>query len=243
MEIVLEGVSKRFGSVHALENVSLTIGAGQVVAVVGPNGAGKTTMLRCLAAIATPDAGRIFYDGERFHRGRVDLRSRLAFLPDFPLVFPGLTVARHIAMILGLYGIEGTDAAPVITRHLEELDLLSAVDTRVGQLSRGQIYKTALTALMSVDPQLWMMDEPFASGMDPGGIAYFKKQARAAAGRGRTVLYTTQILDVAEKFSDRVCIIHRGKLRFFETVANLPGHDGEGSALEEVFRKLREEEA
>lgn len=242
MEIVLESVSKRFGSMRALENVSLTIGAGQVVAVVGPNGAGKTTLLRCLSAIAAPDAGHILYDGERFNRGRIDLRSRLAFLPDFPLVFPGLTVARHIAMILGLYGIEGLDAAPAVTDHLHEFDLLPAVDTRVGQLSRGQIYKTALTALLSVDPELWMLDEPFASGMDPGGIAYFKRQARAAASRGRTVLYSTQILDVAERFSDRVCIIHRGKLRFFDTVANLPAHDGEGSVLEEVFRKLREEE-
>lgn len=242
MEIVLESVSKRFGSMRALENVSLTIGGGQVVAVVGPNGAGKTTLLRCLSAIAAPDAGRIFYDGQRFSRGRVDLRSRLAFLPDFPLVFPGLTVVRHIAMILGLYKIAATDMAGAVTQHLYEFDLLPAVDTQVGQLSRGQIYKTALTALISVDPELWMLDEPFASGMDPGGIAYFKRQARAAAARGRTVLYSTQILDVAERFSDRVCIIHRGKLRFFDTVANLPPQDGEGSVLEEVFRKLRAEE-
>jgi len=243
MEIVLESVSKRFGSLRALEDVSLTIGAGQIVAVVGPNGAGKTTLLRCLSSIAAPDAGRILYDGERFNRGRVDLRKRLSFMPDFPLVFPSLTPARQIAMMLGLYGIEGMDAAPVVTQHLYELDLLPMVDSQIGHLSRGQIYKTALTALLSINPELWMLDEPFASGMDPGGIAYFKRQARLAAERGRTILYSTQILDVAEKFSDRVCIIHRGKVRFFDTVANLPPHDGEGSVLEEVFRKLREEDA
>lgn len=243
MEIVLDSVSKRFGSLRALEDVSLTIAPGQIVAVVGPNGAGKTTLLRCLSAIAAPDAGRILYDGERFNRGRVDLRSRLSFLPDFPIVFPGLSVARHIAMVLGLYSIEGENAATQVTQHLHEFDLLPSVDTPVGQLSRGQIYKTALTTLMSVDPELWMLDEPFASGMDPGGIAYFKRQARLATARGRTILYSTQILDVAEKFSDRVCIIHRGKLRFFDKVANLPVHDGEGSVLEEVFRKLREEDA
>lgn len=243
MEIVLESLTKRFGSLRALEDVSLTVGAGQIVAVVGPNGAGKTTLLRCLSAIAAPDSGRIFYDREPFNRGRVDLRARLSFLPDFPLVFPAMTVARHIAMILGLYGVEGKDRAQAVTQHLYEFDLLPLVDTRVGQLSRGQIYKTALTALLSVDPELWMLDEPFASGMDPGGIAYFKRQARQAAERGRTVLYSTQILDVAEKFSHRVCIIHRGKVRFFDTVANLPAHDGEGSVLEEVFRKLREQDA
>jgi len=242
MEITLESVSKRFGSLRALDAVSLTLAPGQIVAVVGPNGAGKTTLLRCLSAIAAPDAGRIFYDGERFNRGRVDLRARLGFLPDFPLILPGLTVARHIGMILGLYGIEGEAIAPVVTQHLYEFDLLPLIDTAIGHLSRGQIYKTALTALLSVDPELLMLDEPFASGMDPTGIAYFKQQARQAAARGHTVLYSTQILDVAERFSDRVCIIHRGKLRFFDTVANLPANGGEGSPLEEVFRKLREED-
>jgi len=242
MQIVLQSVSKRFGSQHALEEVSLTVEPGQIVAVVGPNGAGKTTLLRCLSAIAAPDSGQIFYDGERFNRGRVDLRKRLCFLPDFPVVFPSLTVVRQIAMILGLYGIEGDAAAAEVTQHLYEFDLLPLIDSQIGHLSRGQIYKTVLTALLSVGAELILLDEPFASGMDPGGIGYFKRQARMAAERGATVLYSTQILDVAEKFSDRFCIIHRGKLRFFDTVANLPPHDGEGSVLEEVFRKLREED-
>jgi ABC-type multidrug transport system ATPase subunit len=244
MQIVLASVSKRFGGLRALDAVSLTIDPGQIVAVLGANGAGKTTLLRCLSAIAAPDSGHILYDGEQFHRGRIDLRKRLNFLPDFPVVFPQLTVARYIAMLIGLYGIERDAAAPAVTQHLYELDLLAAVDARIGELSRGQIYKTALTALLSIDPELWLLDEPFASGMDPVGIAYFKSQARAAAARGHTILYSTQILDVAEKFSDRACVIHRGRVRAFDAVSNLsPQASGDGSVLVEVFRKLRDEDS
>ena len=100
-----------------------------------------------------------------------------------------------------------------VTQHLGVLDLLPAIDTIIGQLSRGQIYKAALVTLLSLDPELWLLDEPFASGMDPVGIAYLKRQARVAAERGHTVLYSTQILAVVGKSSDRVCLIHRGKLR------------------------------
>jgi ABC-type multidrug transport system ATPase subunit len=243
MEIVLDGLTKRFGSQRALDDVSLTISAGQIVAVLGPNGAGKTTFLRCLSAIMAPDSGRIFYDGEVFNRGRVDLRRRLNFLPEFPLVFPQHSVARNIGMILALYGIENGDAAAGVSEHLYELDLLAAIDTPIGHLSRGQIYKMGLAVLLSVDPELWLFDEPFASGMDPTGIAYFKRQARLATERGRTVIYSTQILDLAEKFSDRVCLIYRGKARVFDAVSNLRVHAGSNdSVLEEVFRKLKEDQ-
>jgi ABC-type multidrug transport system ATPase subunit len=107
MQIALESLTKRFGSLRALEDISLRIQPGQLVAILGPNGAGKTTLLRCLSAIVAPDGGRILYDGERFNRGRIDLRQRLGFLPEFPVIFPQLSVARHIAMVLGLYNKDG----------------------------------------------------------------------------------------------------------------------------------------
>ena len=164
MHIKLEAVTKRYGRLRALEDISLTIEPGEIVAALGSNGAGKTTLLRCLCAIAAPDRGRVLFDGEPFHRGRVDLRQKLLFLSDFPIVFPQLTVARHIAMILGLYGKDGGESAEAVTQHLYGLDLLPTVDTVVGQLSRGQIYKVALATLLSIDPELWLFDEPFARG-------------------------------------------------------------------------------
>ncbi|HET9805049.1 MAG TPA: ABC transporter ATP-binding protein [Candidatus Acidoferrum sp.] len=242
MNIVLGSLTKKFGSVRALENFSATIEPGQIIAVLGPNGAGKTTLLRLLAAIAAPDRGKILYDGESFNRGRIDLRRRLYFLPDFPLVFSQISVARQIATVLDLYGINSESAGDAVIRHLNGLDLLHTVDTSVGKLSRGQIFKVALATMLTIDPELWLLDEPFASGMDPMGIGYFKEQARQAATRGRIIIYSTQILDIAERFSDRVALIYRGELKVFDSVDNLRDRVGRSdSVLEGVFQKLRED--
>jgi ABC-type multidrug transport system ATPase subunit len=242
MNIFLDQVSKRFGHVRALDQITLNIPSGQIICVLGPNGAGKTTLLRLLSSIVAPDHGRIFFDSELFNRGRIDLRRRLYFLPDFPLIFPNITVARQIATVIDLYGLSSAAISDSVATHLNQLDILHTIDTAVGNLSRGQIFKVALATLLTLDPELWLLDEPFASGMDPVGISYLKEQARLAAARGRTVLYTTQILDIAEKFSDRICLIHRGQVRVFDSIANLreltANSDG---VLEEVFRKIREE--
>jgi ABC-type multidrug transport system ATPase subunit len=95
--------------------------------------------------------------------------------------------------------------------------------------------------MIAADRELWLLDEPFASGMDPHGIDAFKRHARAAAHRGRTIIYSTQILDVAERFSERVCVIHKGELRAYDTLTRLREQAADkDNVLEEIFRQLRE---
>ncbi|MBK9137499.1 MAG: ABC transporter ATP-binding protein [Verrucomicrobia bacterium] len=242
MNIELRGVSKRFGGTRALDRVSCELAAGQIVAVVGANGAGKTTLLRCLAGVAAPDDGLILYDDQPFSRARMDLRRRLLFLPDFPFVFWEQTPVEHLGLVLRLYGVERAGREEAAVELLRDFDLLPLARKPLGTLSRGQLYKAALATLMAVDPELWLLDEPFASGMDPHGIDAFKRRARAAAVQGRTVLFSTQLLDIAERFADRVCIVHRGELRACETVAALQSRNGgDGGALEQIFRELRAE--
>ena len=243
MNIEIAGLTKRYRAIPALEDVSLRIDPGQTVALLGPNGAGKSTMLRCLAGIVSPDAGEIFYDDERFHRDRIDLRQRYFLMPDFPFVFPQMSVIRHIGMVLRLYGKAGEEIDDTVIDLLREFDMLPLAEARLATLSRGQSYKAALCALLAADPELWMFDEPFASGMDPRGLTAFRRRCRDAVYRGRTVLYTTQILDVAERFSDKVCIIHQGKVHAFENVNRLKAEvtEANGSILEAVFDQLHEE--
>jgi ABC-type multidrug transport system ATPase subunit len=109
-------------------------------------------------------------------------------------------------------------------------------------LSRGQIYKTALIGMIVADPELWLLDEPLASGMDPLGLTAFRRHAREAVQRGRTVIYSTQLLDAVERFSDRVGVIHQGKMRAFDSIAVLRERIGASdNVLEELFIKLRQE--
>jgi ABC-type multidrug transport system ATPase subunit len=242
MKIEISHAVKKYKSVAALDDVSLSIAEGQIVALLGSNGAGKTTLLRALAGIVGLGEGQIFYDGAPFTRQRIDLRRRFLFLPDFPSVFETWSPLAHIGMTLRLFGIEDPNIEDRVVELLRDFDLLPLADAPFFSLSRGQRYKTALAALLAVNPEVWLLDEPFASGMDPTGINAFKRRARAAAAAGRIVIYTTQILEAAERFSDRVCVIHRGKVRAFEETSALrPGSGAQPSALDDIFDQLRGE--
>jgi ABC-type multidrug transport system ATPase subunit len=241
MKIELRGVLKTYPTGRALDHVSLTIGPGQIVSLLGPNGAGKTTLIRCLAGIAAPDRGAVYYDDQEFNRDRLDLRRRIYILPDFPFMFWDQSVLRNLAMVLRLYEADGVGAEQRVLELLREFDLLPLALRPAHSLSRGQLYKAGLVALLAADREVWLLDEPFASGMDPHGIDAFKQHARAAAGRGRTILYSTQMLDVAERFSDRVCVIHKGAIRAYDTLERLrEGARDKDNVLEEMFRQLRE---
>lgn len=242
MHIEVRSVLKKYRSVRALDHVSLDIAPGQIVSLLGPNGAGKTTLIRCLAGIAAPDAGNVYFDGEEFRRDRLDLRQRMYILPDVPPHFWEESVVRNVAIVLRLYGADGPGAESRVLELLRDFDLLPLALRPVHTLSRGQIYKAALVAMIAADREFWLLDEPFASGMDPHGIDAFKRHTRAAAERGRTILYSTQLLDIAERFSTRVCVIHKGEVRAFDTMEALRAKAGtHENVLEQLFRQLREE--
>lgn len=239
MNIELRAITKSYGRLRALDHVSITMTPGQVVTLMGPNGAGKTTLLRALYGLVRPDQGSILFDGQEFHRERMDLRQKMFFLPDFPPLFGSETVLRNIAIILHLFGADGPGAKDKVLTLLREFELLPQALNPVQSLSRGQLYKTALIGMIAADRELWMFDEPFASGMDPLGLELFKHHVHAAAQRGRTILYTTQILDVAERFADRICVIHQGEIKAFDTFTALQARaENKEQVLVDIFRKL-----
>lgn len=241
MKIELRGVLKSYRSLRALDHISLEFAPGQIISLLGANGSGKTTLIRCLAGIAAPDKGNIFFDEHEFRRDRLDLRKRIYLMPDFPFLFWEHSIARNIAIILRLYDADGDGAENRVLELLRDFDLLPLALRPVHSLSRGQLYKAGLVAMLAADREVWLLDEPFASGMDPQGIDAFKRHARAAANRGRTILYSTQILDVAERFSERICLIHKGEIRAYDTMDNLRRQARDkDNVLEEMFRQLRE---
>jgi ABC-type multidrug transport system ATPase subunit len=167
----------------------------------------------------------------------VDLRRRFGFLPDFPLFFPWMSALQHIGMVLRLYEQDSGDAEERVLNLLRAFDLMPLAEARLNSLSRGQIYKMALVALIAASPELWLLDEPMASGMDALGLREFRTRARAATAAGATIIYTTQILSVAEQFSDEVLVLHQGRVHARGPAATLHG-SGE---LEQLLASLREE--
>lgn len=241
MKIQIKDLTKKYPFCKALDGVSLEFEPGQIVSLLGPNGAGKTTLLRCLAGMSVPDVGEILIDGEEFSRANLDQRRRLHFMPDFPTLFAGDTVVRNLSIMLRLYEKDSPDMQDRVVELLRDFDLLPHARSEMKSLSRGQAYKGSLVGLIAADPELWLLDEPFASGMDPHGINSFKRHAEAAVKRGRTIIYSTQILDVAERFSDRVCVISNGKVAAYDAIENLEAKSANGNVLEALFDSLREE--
>jgi ABC-type multidrug transport system ATPase subunit len=241
LRVSVDHLTKRYGSLRALDDVSFEIGPGAIVAVLGQNGAGKTTLLRCLAAVASPSVGAVLFDGDLLSRARVDLRRRLFFLQDVPFLHGAATCLSHIGMVARLYDKEDVDPQKVWS-ILEDLDLVGSARAYTANLSRGQAYKTALASLFVVQPELAILDEPFASGMDPHGITVFKRWARRTSREGKTVVYSTQILELAETLSDRVVVLDHGKLHTHETVEGLRAHVSAGSdgVLAALVEDLRE---
>ena len=204
------GLGKRYDASWVLRDVHLSFEAGEIVAVLGVNGAGKTTLLGCLAGILGWDRGEVRIDGERYERDRPDQRRRMMLLPGDGFHFNGVDTIRNAAIFSELW--RGIDAKPPLDLEewLERLGLLEVAFHPVEYLSRGQRYKSVLLALHCADPDIWLIDEPFAAGMDARGMEAFRRLARAAAGRGRCIVYTTQFPELAARFADRIVVIGRG---------------------------------
>lgn len=222
MDLWLNCVSKSFPGLKVLDEVTADIPASTIVALLGSNGAGKTTLLRCLATLSSPDAGDIRVDGEILRRGNIALRKRLMFLPDFPDLFSFMDPLAVIASHLKLWEADRPGVEERVAELMDQLQIASLCGISVDTFSRGQRYKTTLAALIAVDPELWLLDEPFASGMDPQGIATFRTEAQTAVKeRQRTLIYSTQMVEQACGFSDKVAVISRGRLTLYDTEKDL----------------------
>ena len=240
MHIELNGVTKQFGRIRALDGVSLNVPPSSIIAVLGENGAGKSTLLRLLAGINVPDRGEIRFDSQPFNREKLDLRKRLLYMPDVPLLFPDQTVARNAAMFAGIYDVDLTKREEDLRHWLVETGAATLMQRKPGALSRGQIWKVAMACAAAVKPELWLVDEPFASGMDALGMGAFRRLARHLAEQGSTVIYTTQMVELAADFSDHVCVLRQGAVVLWENSARVKQRVTESpEGAENVLRGLR----
>ena len=221
MHIEIQGLRKTFGRTRALWDFELRVPPSSVVALVGENGAGKSTLLRILAGISVPDEGLVTYDSVIFDREQMELRKRLHFIPDMPLLFLEQTVTRNISTFTALYGKTLDGREEEFTEWLRQTGGAPLMKQIAGRLSRGQIWKVGLACVAAIEPELLLADEPFASGMDELGLGAFRRLARSLVDGGSTVIYTTQMIRMAVDFSDYVCVIRDGRKAMLTESAKL----------------------
>ena len=204
--IAAEGLTRRFGEVVAVDDVSFEIGAGEVVALLGPNGAGKTTTLALLEGFLAPSAGRVAVLGAEPRRGGRRWRARIGLVLQSTSLDAELTAREALRVFAGLHA----DPVPV-AEVLDLIDLADAADTRIGRLSGGQQRRVDLGLGLVGRPEVLFLDEP-TTGLDPEARRRTWAVVERLAGGGTTVLLTTHAMDEAERLAGRLLVLADGRL-------------------------------
>ena len=235
--IDVQGLTKLYGSLIAVEDLSFTVAAGEVLGLVGPNGAGKTTTLRSLVGIIRPTRGTIRIGGADMERDPVEAKRQLAFMPDEPRLFDYLTVEEHLRFTARLYDVADADSR--IPSLLRELELAEKAGALPDELSRGMKQKLAIACGLLHEPTALLFDEPL-TGLDPAGMRRMKQTIVERARHGAAVILSSHLLQLVEEVCTRVLVIHRGRLVAIGTIAEIVASrpDLQGQSLEEIFLAL-----
>jgi ABC-2 type transport system ATP-binding protein len=239
----IRGLRKTFAA-PAVDNLDLTVRAGELYALLGPNGAGKTTTLRMIAGLLAPDAGSIEVFGIDALADPVAAKRVTAWLPDEPMIYDKLTPLEYLEFVAGLWGVERQRAERNAEELLEVLELADRAHLRCEGFSRGMKQKVALAGALVHDPSLIMLDEPL-TGLDAAIARQVKDLLMARVRAGATIILTTHILEVAERLSERIGIVDHGRLIAEGTLPELKATLGSaGSAtLEDVFLAVTAKDA
>jgi len=204
----IEGLTKTYGDVVALDGASFTVAPARIVGFLGPNGAGKTTTMRCIFGLANPDAGSITWNGNP-----IDdiLRLSFGYMPEERGLYPRMRIGDQLAYLGRLSGMAATDARQATATWLERLGLSDRMDSRLEQLSHGNQQRVQLAAALIHRPVLAVLDEPFA-GLDPIGVETMSEILRSLAAGGTSVLFSSHQLDLVEDVCQDVVIIEAGRV-------------------------------
>lgn len=208
--IEFKGVSKRYGTVEAVRDLSFTLERGQIVGLLGQNGAGKTTTLNLLTGYLAPSAGSVIIDGHSMLSEPRAARQAMGYLPEVPPLYDEMTVESYLRFVSALHLVVRADIAAHVRDVADKTGLTDMLSRRVGNLSKGYRQRVGLAQALCGDPEILVLDEPTA-GLDPRQTAEFRDTVRCIA-KGRTVIFSSHILSEVQQLCDRVMILHRGQL-------------------------------
>ena len=224
--IEVRGLTKRFGDLTAVDDLSFTVGAGTVTGFLGPNGAGKTTTLRMLLGLIRPDAGTAVINGRPYR----EVRDQVGASLEASGFHPGRTARAHLRNRAMARGLDGAR----IDATLAMVDLANDANRRTGVFSLGMKQRLGLAAALLGDPEVLILDEP-ANGLDPEGVKWLRGLLRGLAGQGRTIFVSSHILTEVTQTVDHVVIINRGRLIANARLADLIRGE---QTLEDLFLNL-----
>lgn len=235
----VDHVTKSYGPVRAVSDVSFSVPSGQIVGLLGPNGAGKSTTMKAILGLVRPDSGAIRVLGQDVSTSPVAVKRLIGYLPESTSLYEFLTGAEYLDFVTDLYGLDGPTRTVRISQFLGGLELAGHENSLISGYSQGMKQKVALIAGLVHHPRLLVLDEPL-NGLDPRSARVVKEVLRSLAqNEGVGVLFSTHVLEIAQSICDQIVILHQGSVVASGTVDDLRRRAGlEGSDLEEVFLSL-----
>ena len=227
----LIGLTRRFGDVVALEDVSFSVRAGEMVGFVGPNGAGKTTAMRITLGVLQPDAGDVRWLGRPVD---AQTRRRFGYMPEERGLYPKMRVLDQLVYLARLHGLEPEDARAQASAMVEALGVAERGKDRAESLSLGNQQRVQLAAALVHRPEVLVLDEPF-SGLDPVGVDVLSEMLRGQADTGVPVVFSSHQLDLVERLCESVVMIDRGRVVASGRIAELRAADPRRLVRVEVF--------
>ena len=238
--IEIKNVSKSYvKGKKSVDSLNLDIKDGEIFGFLGPNGAGKTTTIRMITGILDIDEGDILIDGESIKTNSLQAKKNFGFVPDSPDMFLKLKGIEYLNFMADIYEVSKEKRVEKIEELTKKFEIYDELNSQIQSYSHGMRQKIVICGALLSEPKNWILDEPM-TGLDPKSSYDLKEMMREHAKSGKTVFFSTHVLEVAEKLCDRVGIINKGKLVFVGTFDEMKEKFKEEGTLEELFLEITE---
>lgn len=236
-EIVLsiKDLQKNYGAKQVLRGINLEVSKGQIIGYIGPNGAGKSTTVKILLGLEEGYTGEIQVFGQNIE-GNIDYKRKIGYVPEIAELYDNLTAHEYLTFVGELYGLDFDVANEKAQRLMQLFGLKDVYHSRISSFSKGMKQKILIIASLLHNPDLLFFDEPI-NGLDANSVQVFKEILAQLASQGKTIFYSSHIMDVVEKISSRIVLLNGGKIVADGSFQELKEHNAEGS-LEEIFNQL-----
>jgi ABC-2 type transport system ATP-binding protein len=234
--LTIKDLKKNYGPKGVLNGVSLQVKRGEVIGYIGPNGAGKSTTVKLMLGIEDDYSGEIKIFGHDISDGNIEYKRKIGYVPEIAEVYDNLTGHEYLTFVGELYGLE-FELADYKAKSLMDLFGVGEVyHSRIASYSKGMRQKLLIISSLLHNPELLFFDEPI-NGLDANSVMIFKEIMTQLAAQGKTIFYSSHIMDVVEKISSRIILLHDGKIAADGTFEELKEQNTEGS-LEQIFNQL-----
>lgn len=234
--VEIEHLRKSYGSKTVLQGVSFKVNRGEIIGYIGPNGAGKSTTVKIMLGIEESYEGTIKIFGEDISDGGIDYKRKIGYVPEVADVYDTLTGQEYLTFVGELYGLSYEQANYKAKTMMELFGIGDVYYSRIASYSKGMRQKLVIISSLLHNPELLFFDEPI-SGLDANSVMVFKEIMAQLATQGKTIFYSSHIMDVVEKISSRIILLHNGTIAADGTFEELRLQNTEGS-LEEIFNQL-----